>query len=406
MAEYVNRFTAFSLCKDVFSNIADDLRYIVQLLSHDNRKPNKEDVFCYACSRGAIDIVRFMLVDDTLGVGGIQDAMMLAADMNQVNILKLLLASGRADPNFADSELLHSSILEPNIPTIQTLLSDERVASAVTPQDIAKVAMHGSIELVSIFFDAFQGDQVDMYAAAITSACNKDHMHVVQYVLESIKDFSEELRAQILSPALVNILSFENPIGVRKASEIALLLLRAGADPSFDHNAGIYYAATIGHDDVVEIMLRDPRTDPSDVEDRAYCSAVSQGHLNIVQMLLQDHRVDPMTEYNFALREAASRGNEQMLALLLANDRIDPTAFANVALQAFAESDDENILNVFLSNPQTTAAAVRQTLLYADQVHMVQRLLQDARIDTAAINNSSCKRFDRNSGNSIGRSTI
>lgn len=103
-------------------------------------------------------------------------------------------------------------------------------------------------------------------------------------------------------------------------------LVRLASDPDFDvssfGNAAIAVAARNFHPRLVELLMRDPKTNPAANMDMALQNAIRFNNFDAVRLLLADSRVNP----NNALEVAISpvRSSLEGLKLLMADPRTDP----------------------------------------------------------------------------------
>jgi ankyrin repeat protein len=96
-------------------------------------------------------------------------------------------------------------------------------------------------------------------------------------------------------------------------SEMVQLLLKYGADPTFNKSEVLRIACIFGDTKIVNILLQDRRADPTDDNNYPIKVASLQGHTNVVQLLLRDGRVDPTDENEYAIRFAATQEIKDML---------------------------------------------------------------------------------------------
>ena len=73
--------------------------------------------------------------------------------------------------------------------------------------------------------------------------------------------------------------------------------LRNHIDPSADDDYAIRMASANGHDEIVELLLKDNRTDPKAYDDYAIRMASFHGHDKIVELLLKDGRADSSLQW-------------------------------------------------------------------------------------------------------------
>jgi len=92
--------------------------------------------------------------------------------------------------------------------------------------------------------------------------------------------------------------------------------LLSQVDPSANDNEAIKWAARMGRQDVVKLLLKDSRVDPSAQDNFAIRWAARMGRKDVVQLLLKDPRVDPSAKDNYAIRWAAQNGHKEVVELL------------------------------------------------------------------------------------------
>lgn len=146
--------------------------------------------------------------------------------------------------------------------------------------------------------------------------------------------------------------------------------LEAGADPSIRENDPLRQATQEGHDQVVAVLLQDPRVNPSVDNNWPIKIASSLGHEDVVRVFLKDGRADPSVDNNYPLREASANGHIEVVALLLSDKRVDPTLNENVALRAAidsAKNNREEVVKLFLMHPYVDWSLLRDT----DLEHLV-----------------------------------
>ena len=103
-------------------------------------------------------------------------------------------------------------------------------------------------------------------------------------------------------------------------------------DPSSCSNLCLRLAASAGHYDMVQHLLKDKRVDPSDVEDMALIGACKQGYVKVVELLLCDSRVNAGARNNLPLRVAAMNGRTDVVKLLLDQGGVNAAASNNEAV--------------------------------------------------------------------------
>lgn len=129
-------------------------------------------------------------------------------------------------------------------------------------------------------------------------------------------------------------------------------LLERGENPGANSNEAIRASSTLGHMELVKILLQHPRVNPGDRGNSAIIGASSAGHEKIVRLLLKDPRVNPGDQHNVAICQAAKNGHVEVIRILMADPRVNPGDPGLMAiLQAF-EGDKVEVLRLFLDDPR------------------------------------------------------
>ena len=91
-------------------------------------------------------------------------------------------------------------------------------------------------------------------------------------------------------------------------------------DPQIDNNKLFHVASRNGKfEELVKLLLKDPRIDPSANNNLAIHIAFRNGNFNIVELLLQDPRIDlSSSEYTFEIDLASINGNSALVQFLVA----------------------------------------------------------------------------------------
>jgi len=130
-------------------------------------------------------------------------------------------------------------------------------------------------------------------------------------------------------------------IAIYNNQDLAIKLINRGVDPIAANNRAILSASTMGHFEIVRLLLKhgaNPRADP----DWAIQLTSQRGHHKVVRLLLE-HGADPTTERNQAIKWASDRGHLETVRSLLENSpkyKVDPTADDNYAIK-HASGDDK-----------------------------------------------------------------
>ena len=154
---------------------------------------------------------------------------------NHLEVVKVLLQDHRADPSFEDNRLIKYACRSGDIELVRLLLQDPRVDPSV-----------GQPYFV---------DNVPLY-----EACIGGFTEIVRLLLRHIR-VSIECLSNNLHTACYG----------RGGPELVLLLLQAGADPSFHDNLALKQACRdigerVANPAVIRLLLSDPRVDPSVID--------------------------------------------------------------------------------------------------------------------------------------------
>jgi ankyrin repeat protein len=147
--------------------------------------------------------------------------------------------------------------------------------------------------------------------------------------------------------------------------KIVKLLLDHGADPSINNNKWIINATSNGYNEIVELLLKHPKTDPSVKRNLVLKFACLRGDVNLVALLLRHPKVNPTDRENAAFKIAACNGHLHIMKLLASDNRIYLSVERNVAVKLAYYNGHENIVNYLLDHPSVTmnnTAATRLAL--------------------------------------------
>lgn len=161
-------------------------------------------------------------------------------------------------------------------------------------------------------------------------------------------------------------------------------LLERGENPGANSNEAIQVSSTLGHMELVKMLIHHPRVNPGAERNLAIIGASSAGHVNIVRLLLQDPRVNPGDRNNMAICQAAKNGHVEVVRLLMKDSRVNPGEPGLMAiLQAF-KGDRVEMLRLFLDDPRVDPCVVDNfPLQWASKlgyVKVVRLLLENKRV--------------------------
>ncbi|CAH6421571.1 Hypothetical protein POVR2_LOCUS395 [uncultured virus] len=182
----------------------------------------------------------------------------------------------------------------------------------------------------------------------LKQACRLGYNQVAsRCLLEEKIDLTSEV------PSCLNIACWSQQV-----ETVKLLLADTRMDPSVGDSRSFILAATRGHPEVVEVLMRDgrcdiniqqgwvpecektpvdeakylevarlllsdPRFDPAMYDSWYLISACIIGHTSVVEVLLKDGRADPTVLNYQAVHEAWNREHKEILDMLLADQRVD-----------------------------------------------------------------------------------
>lgn len=203
---------------------------------------------------------------------------------------------------------------------------------------------------------------------------------------------------------------------------VLLAFLRRGVSPGIEGGLALRAAAASGAEDVVAILLRDPRIDAAARDNGALVAAAAAGHGGVVaQLLAKAHRgVTPLAQKGAAVVLAAQRGHNsvvdqllgsvprddipdgQLLALheclweacrggegglvrvVLKHPRAQPAARNNLAIRTAAAMHNTPLVKLLLASPQVAPSAGGQLPLthacFVGDKGLVAALLKDPRL--------------------------
>ena len=202
----------------------------------------------FACKYGTLDEVRALLADPANDPTESDEhsAILAVMDGDRADILKLLLADGRANPMFASGLPLTMAIQRNSVACAHALLDDPRVDPSVN-ENYAIIC-------------AARGNQLEIAKRLLTY------------------------------PAVDPSVSDNNPIlmaSYHDYYEMAKLLMKdSRVNPAANNNAAVRTAVYWGHEAIMMLMLYDPRVDPSANDNELIRLAVKQDEPDIIRRLL------------------------------------------------------------------------------------------------------------------------
>lgn len=148
---------------------------------------------------------------------------------------------------------------------------------------------------------------------------------------------------------------FREAVAAGHVGLVDLLLANPKVDPNHFawHSNCLTDAALRGHAAVVRRLLADPRVDPRALGGSAFAAAVMKGHIAVVDAMLADPRTDPMESRSSSFSPlvlACRAGMHALVNRLLQDRRVDPSADNQAAVRAAAEQGDLVALELLLSD--------------------------------------------------------
>jgi ankyrin repeat protein len=240
------------------------------------------------------------------------------------------------------------------------------------------------------FFRVLSADQrIDISECqqlALTLACERDQIEMVKWLLSDCRiDPScyqqHALKAACISasPELVKLLLADervSPVMNRQQQALRLaihhkrpqivevLLSDPRVDPAERSQQALRYAVEVDAEEAVEVLLQDERVNPSDAPSILY-RACCNGNAKLVQMLLRDPRTetyDSSEPDSIPLLAACDHDSVEVVRVLLADQRIDPSAHNQIAITTAANGD---ITKLLMRDKRVDPSALDQRALYS-----------------------------------------
>ena len=234
----------------------------------------------HAAATGRTDVVALML--KLINPEGPKANWLCVPCMNgHAEVVKLLLAHGRADPNGSNGQGFYEAIKRGHTQVVEALLADPRVIRPINGLSTAADYNHVPVTqllLADTSFDPTFNNSVCLFVAA-----NKDNLDVLE-----------------------------------------ILLADGRANPADDIGECIRVAASRGYTRIVRALVIDGRCNPSVNSDRALRDACYYGHTTVVELLLTDDRVNPAAHNNYSIEQAWHFDKFDIVRLLANDRRTDP----------------------------------------------------------------------------------
>lgn len=216
------------------------------------------------------------------------EAMKTAIDYNYVDIIKLMLDSGKLD-NAWMQYVFDKIVLNGSPEAIDLALSYKTIEFSATNRalEYASLFRNSADTTRKLLEDGRFDPNVDD-CKLLFKLVDNDRYEVTKTSIDIMKLFLADERT--------NLNHYSNAPIIRAASlgkldALELLLATEQVDPAVDANAAIQYAARNGKADAVKMLMADERVDPSADKNAAINFAATRHHAIIVDMLLDDNRV-------------------------------------------------------------------------------------------------------------------
>lgn len=166
--------------------------------------------------------------------------------------------------------------------------------------------------------------------------------------------------------------------------------IKDGIDPSMDNNQAIIEASSMDHNEVVKMLLQDPRVDPS-IDSIILLNICQNGHIDTIRILLQDTRID-IHQYRNVFEDIISSGHLVIIELFLHNLKLESEDYNKIFMLLCAYNFD-GLVKLLLRDPRVDPSANNNAAIkYASNngnYHIVRTLIQDPRVDPSDNNNAA-----------------
>eukprot|EP01117_Protostelium_nocturnum_P013684 TRINITY_DN5129_c0_g1_i1.p1 TRINITY_DN5129_c0_g1~~TRINITY_DN5129_c0_g1_i1.p1 ORF type:complete len:367 (+),score=80.15 TRINITY_DN5129_c0_g1_i1:103-1101(+) len=157
-------------------------------------------------------------------------------------------------------------------------------------------------------------------------------------------------------------------------------------DPRVDPTRySLHFACKVGNLELVKLLLEDPRSLPSSNQNQAFRNACKFGHALVVEELLKDERIDPSAKNNISIQDAAQNGFFEVVDLLLKDKRVSPEANNNFAIQVSCTKGHEKVVELLLKDPRVDPSSRSDLALrrasFNGYTSIVELLLTDKRVN-------------------------
>ena len=243
--------------------------------------------------------------------------------------------------------------------------------------------VYSYIFLESVYRDELSTNaEPNIFYQMLKGAVHSSQPDIVQYVLNRVP--------------IHTIVDFFNIACVAEDIAVAMTLLGDSRIMSYHEQRFPFIVCQLGLDDLLSILLANPKIDPGQNNSTALLFAVTKGYTSIVRQLLANGKVHLAADDNYILRRAARHGWIDILKLLMEDERIDLTRDDNFEIRIACDSIwsveyVRMLLAVPAVNPGAKNNAPIQMACYTGQADIVKLLLADSRVDPTACSNTALR---------------
>ena len=227
---------------------------------------------------------------------------------NDELVEKLLL---KVNPASINNKAIKLAAKNGNLKILYLFLNDHRIDKH---QFLRILAEYGHLQLIEILLKDSNIHIVSFLYDAIEVASKNSHADVVRRLLRDYRIPSVNIA---YSRFFIGLCAGGHLLAIK-----GFLVHNSRFDPSYDKNRAVEVAVENGHENVVEILLKDKRiTDGLVNTFNGYCAS---GNIESVKRIIQDPSFNPSSGFSIAFRNACKNGHLSIVELLLKDKRVDP----------------------------------------------------------------------------------
>jgi hypothetical protein len=172
----------------------------------------------------------------------------------------------------------------------------------------------------------------DIFKKALREECDKIILFLLEQNLVELSSLEPSLKFRNTFCTFYNLFYWSVQLGFDDLTKFLLknrinsILYSLYNNPNTNLNINndvIKFASSNGNIDIVKFLLtlKDDEINPATEDNYSIISAASLGHTDVVRLLLNDKRVDPSARYNRALNQAIKNNHYTIAKLLYKNPR-------------------------------------------------------------------------------------